>query len=415
MSRTGKFLNIPKSRTYHRWGPLIGPGKAFDTSRFFIFCANVMGSPYGSASPLTIDPHTGKRYGPEFPSVTVRDDVRAHKRILEKLGVKQIAIVIGGSMGGMQVLEWAFFGPEFVRSIVPIATSAQHSAWCISWGEAQRQAIYSDPNYHDGYYADDAAPLTGLAAARMAALLTYRSSNSFESRFGRKTQGPNGRQTSYDKPYSPTTPAEQALYAHNDGHRNATYHAAAIPGRPTAANIVAGDSSTQTSIPSSPNTSRPTSPHQQRPVFSAQSYLRYQGDKFVKRFDANCYISITRKMDTHDVFRDRTLDALSTLTQPALVIGIESDGLFPIAEQQYLAEQIKDSRLHIVSSPDGHDGFLLEFAQLNKLIKEFINEVLPDIAQTTPTIDESLANPDDLKAKKTSTFGEVEVEDLSRW
>lgn len=141
-----------------RWGPLIKPGRAFDPSKFFIFCGNALGSPYGSASPITINPNTGQTYGPEFPLVTIRDDVKydsfvanlknsIHKIILDDLGVRQVAIVIGGSMGGMNVLEWAFFGPEYVRSIVPMATSARHSAWCISWGEAQRQSIYADPKY----------------------------------------------------------------------------------------------------------------------------------------------------------------------------------------------------------------------------------------------------------------------------
>ena len=137
---------------------MIGPGKAFDTSKFFIFCGNALGSPYGSASPVTINPDTGEPYGPEFPLVTIRDDVKytlsleiadssIHKIILDDLGVRQIAIVIGGSMGGMNVLEWAYYGPEYVKSIVPMATSARHSAWCISWGEAQRQSIYADPKY----------------------------------------------------------------------------------------------------------------------------------------------------------------------------------------------------------------------------------------------------------------------------
>ena len=131
----------------NRWGPLLGPGKPFDTSIFFIFCGNVLGSPYGSASPCTVNPETGKKYGPLFPLTSIRDDVNAHYTILKSLGVNQIQFVIGGSMGGMLVLEWALSQPDFVKHIVPIATSGRHSAWCISWGEAQRQSIYSDPKY----------------------------------------------------------------------------------------------------------------------------------------------------------------------------------------------------------------------------------------------------------------------------
>ena len=159
------------------WGPLLGgPGKAFDTSRFFVVCMNSLGSPYGSASPVTArdgDASSG-RYGPEFPLTTVRDDVSIFKLILDDLGVKQIAAVIGGSMGGMLVLEFAYFGKDYVRNIIPIATSARYSAWGISWGEAQRQSIYSDPKYDDGYYTFEDLPSTGLGAARMSALLQSR-------------------------------------------------------------------------------------------------------------------------------------------------------------------------------------------------------------------------------------------------
>lgn len=130
----------------------MGPRRAFDPTKFFIVCCNVLGSPYGSASPLTINPETGDRYGPEFPLVSVRDDIQLHRMVLDQLGVKQVAICIGGSMGGMQVLEWALLGKDYVRAIVPIATSGRHSAWGISWGEAQRQSIYSDPNYRKSIY-----------------------------------------------------------------------------------------------------------------------------------------------------------------------------------------------------------------------------------------------------------------------
>jgi homoserine O-acetyltransferase len=204
------------------WGPLLGPGLAFDPTKFFIICINALGSPYGTASPCTKNPDTGEYYGPEFPLTTVRDDARLQKLIIDDLGVKQIAVVIGGSMGGMLVLEYAYFGKEFVRNIIPLATCACHSAWAISWGEAQRQSIYSDPKYRDGYYPFDDPPAAGLGAARMSALLTYRSRNAFESKFGRGTPDAtrHAKAASGGLQREPATPSEERWAIHNHGHRN---------------------------------------------------------------------------------------------------------------------------------------------------------------------------------------------------
>ncbi|CAG8498691.1 10832_t:CDS:2 [Funneliformis mosseae] len=370
------------------WGPLIGKGRAFDPTKFFIFCGNMFSSPYGTASPVTINPETGKYYGPEFPPTTPRDDVRLHKMVLDSLGIKKVAICIGGSMGGMQVLEWSFYGSDYVKTIVPIATSARNSAWCISWNEAQRQSIYSDNKYCDGYYDHNDPPATGLSAARMSALLTYRSRDSFESRF--------------------------ALLIHNDGHRsenregflsnnNVEDHVETIDTKEWTEN-----NDNEHSTKSVPN------------VFSAQSYLRYQGEKFVKRFDANCYINLTRKMDAHDVAKDRgdLEKVLSSIQQPALIIGIESDGLFTISEQYELAEFIPNSEMVTIQSPDGHDGFLLEFDQINRHILRFIRKFLPDIAKNELCdIKDVVGLEDDqkdvyggeIKATKNSLFGEAEV------
>ncbi|EFP77775.2 homoserine O-acetyltransferase [Puccinia graminis f. sp. tritici CRL 75-36-700-3] len=215
------------------WGPLVGPGLVFDPTRYFIFCANALGSPYGSASPVSINPKTGKKWGPEFPSTTMRDDVNLQKILLDHFAVRTVSVVIGGSMGGMTCLEWPLCTPPgYVLNIVPIATCPRHSAWGISWGEAQRQSIYSDPKYCDGYYEQDDPPAIGLAAARMAALLTYRSRDSFESRFGRKQVLPKPSSSSSSinansngTTAKPSTQREQliekatleALTAHNDG------------------------------------------------------------------------------------------------------------------------------------------------------------------------------------------------------
>ncbi|KAG0135960.1 Alpha/Beta hydrolase protein [Tuber indicum] len=369
------------------WGPLVGPGRAFDWDRFFVICCNSLGSPYGSASPCTINPETGRIYGPEFPLTTVRDDVNIHKIVLDYLGVRSIAVAIGGSMGGMLVLEWAYFGREYVRSI------------------AQRQSIYSDPKYAEGYYPFDDPPTTGLGAARMSALLTYRSRNSFESRFGRNTPDPARHpyiNSQANRP--PTTPSEGHWAVHNEGFRNAQ------------TNTTPSSSSGGSTPPASSPVSLPAKKHVPT-YFSAQSYLRYQGDKFVKRFDANCYIAITRKLDTHDVSRGRTNGdvhaALQMIQQPALIIGIESDGLFTFAEQQELAEVIPNARLATIDSPEGHDAFLLQFEEVNTHITGFLREVMPEVMAREPLCPAGKIGNRDIGAVNAGTVGEVD--DITAW
>lgn len=442
------------------WGPLIGPGRAFDTSRFFVVCMNSLGSPYGSASPVTCKDgdSTRERYGPEFPLTTIRDDVNLHKLILNDLGVRQVAAVIGGSLGGMFVLEWAYFGKDYVRCIVPIATSSRHSAWCISWGEAQRQSIYADPKYDDGYYDFSDPPSTGLGAARMAALLTYRSRNSFESRFGRNTPDPTKRQWIRERP-PPTSVEEAHFHIHNDGHK---FKRSSPCASVSSHNSNAGEIkqiSKQQPDPNKPqgggssisvngsNVPKPLDPESMTldpqfhgptkeavaavqnstggtgadkfptsTYFSAQSYLRYQGDKFVKRFDSNCYIAMTRKLDTHDVSRHRAdtiADALAMIEQPTLVLGIESDGLFTFAEQEEIARHVKHARLERIDSPEGHDAFLLQFEQVNRYILEFLCDVLPEIMSQEGSRDAEEMSIGQLA--KSSVFGEAEVGDITAW
>ena len=183
------LTSTPNARSW--WSGCIGPGKALDTDKFFVMCANVIGSPYGSISPISINPDTGKSYGNTLPQATVRDTVALHKKLLDKLGVRSIAFAIGGSMGGMQALEWAYYGTDYVRGVVPIAVGGRHSSWCIGWSEAQRQAIYADPKWEGGGYAPHNPPRDGLAAARMMAMVSYRSLASFEGRFGRNQNGSN--------------------------------------------------------------------------------------------------------------------------------------------------------------------------------------------------------------------------------
>ncbi|WWD03362.1 homoserine O-acetyltransferase [Kwoniella europaea PYCC6329] len=490
------------------WGPLLGPDRAFDPTRFFIFCANVIGSPYGTISSVTTNPETGKPFGPEMPGSSVKDDVRLHYIILKSLGVQSVAAVIGGSMGGMTCLEWPLNSPPgFVKAIVPLATSARHSAWCISWGEAQRQSIYSDPDYKDGYYFEQdnstidltKQPTRGLAAARMAALLTYRSRDSFESRFGRrsgnnstnkskvpkggvrimggkKTTDPSSPSDSDVKLHNEETPREIAWREHNDGHRSSSNLG-------SRRNSDSGKSSTSTSngmqtpelekslvlgendkigqgvaLGSAAALSAQqqdgkvggngtgTGGDKQPKIFSAQSYLRYQGDKFTGRFDANCYIHITRKLDTHDLSQPSTDSSLGSLSSklpphssegeppsdielekllsealslepPALVIGIESDGLFTTSEQKEIAAYIPDAELVLIPSPDGHDGFLLEFEAINGWIDGFLKRKMPNFFQDRVIPLEEYGkdkNGDGFGVKKESVFGEAEA-DVTRW
>jgi homoserine O-acetyltransferase len=375
---------------------MMGRGKAFDPSRFFIFCANVLGSPYGSASPITINPETGKPYGPTFPATTIRDDVwcvferdrhelslnfflnfypvipfSVQKLVLDHLGVRSVAVVVGGSMGGMCALEYPLcMPPSYIRHVIPLATSARHSAWCISWGEAQRSSIYSDPNWKGGWYEKGQEPAAGLAAARMCALLTYRSRDSFETRFGRKTQLQIGS----------TIDQLVAKQHEQQGNGEAT-----------------GNS-----------------------IFSAQSYLHYQGNKFTGRFDANCYVHITHKMDTHDLARGRSPSSthaqpeilasiLSTLPPRALIISIQTDGLFTPSEQSLLASHIPEAELVVIESRDGHDGFLLEFEAINGVIMKFLKREFSEYyADSERDQVENDENAGDFEIKKTSLFGEAE-------
>jgi homoserine O-acetyltransferase/O-succinyltransferase len=343
-------------------------------------------------------------------------------------------------MGGMLCLEWAYFGKDYIRSIVPIATSARHSAWGISWGEAQRQSIYSDPKYEDGYYPFDDPPATGLGAARMSALLTYRSRDSFEARFGRNTPDTSKQRSVNGAERSPLTASNEHWSIHNDGHQSTrgsrpsstngtpmtSPHDSAFYLSPTNISSPAAvftdpqfNGTTEFAVPVLTRKSSSPTNH----YFSAQSYLRYQGTKFVGRFDSNCYIAITRKLDTHDVSRNRAptvKEALQQIEQPALILGIESDGLFTFAEQQELADGIPNSRLGKIDSPEGHDAFLLQFEQVNRYLLDFFREVLPDIMQapgiSSVEVNGAGAEQDGVGAvTKNSTFGEAEVEDLTAW
>lgn len=281
------------------WAGLIGPGKALDPARDFIVCSNVLGSCYGSTGPTSLSPFTGKRYGAEFPRVTVRDLVQVQAQLLDALGAEELALVLGGSLGGMQALEWAALYPQRVQALAALSVGAAQSPWCIGLSEAQRHAIYSDARWHGGGYDPLDPPTGGLAAARMMALCSYRHPGEFAGRFGRETDATGS--------------------------------------------------------------------------FQVQRYLRHQGAKFVQRFDANAYVTLTRIMDSHDLGRDRggVEAALAAIEAPALIVGCASDVLYLPEEQRQLAAHLPRAELAWLDSPHGHDAFLIETEELDALLRGF--------------------------------------------
>ncbi|HEY6542449.1 MAG TPA: homoserine O-acetyltransferase [Ktedonobacteraceae bacterium] len=292
------------------WNPLIGPGRFFDTSRYFVICSNILGGCYGSTGPSSLDSETGRRYGMRFPVVTIRDMVRAQRRLVEHLGVRRIAMVAGGSIGGQQALEWAVAYPELVEKAIVVAATAALTAQGVAFSEVQRQAIMSDPRWQQGDYTPGAGPDAGLAIARMLAMITYQSEESMELRFSR---------------------------------REARRLDIASPGG-------CADLGKR---------------------FDVDSYLYYQGQALVKRFDANSYLYISRAMDLYDVSEGyASLEAaLRRVRSKALFIGIRSDFLFPAARVRWLAEQVSaaggDATYVELDSPHGHDAFLKEWEQMN--------------------------------------------------
>ena len=299
------------------WEGGVGPGLAIDTDRFFVVCSNVLGGCQGSTGPASPHPDDGRPYGSRFPVVTIRDMVRAQARLADHLGVRRWHAVVGGSMGGMQVLEWASIFPHRVASIVPIATCAQSTAQQIAWGAIGRRAIRLDPNFRGGDYYDAApgeGPWQGLAIARMVAQVTFRSDNVFTDRFGRDLAD---------------------LDAENGG-------------------IGLWDK------------------------FEVERYLDHHGDRLIRRFDTNSYLLIGKAMDLHDVARGRggLQRAMERVTARTLAIGISSDILYPTYQQRQIRDLVAAGGVPAeyveVESPHGHDAFLIDLQQVGRPIAAWL-------------------------------------------
>ncbi len=284
-----------------RWWPgVVGPGTAIDPADYFIVCANILGSCYGSTGPLSEDPRIGKPMYSQFPVITIRDMVRAHILLRRHLGIEKVALLMGGSMGGYQVLEWSVMEKERIGSLFLIATSPSESAWGIAVHTAQRLAIEADGSWRDAY---PEAGARGLKAARAIGILTYRN-------YGIMVQ-------------KQTDPDTEKL-----------------------------------------------------DNFKASSYINYQGDKLVERFNAFTYWLLTKSMDSHQLARGRTatLDqVLQGITQPTLIMGIDSDTLCPVDEQRHMARQMPNARLVEIGSAYGHDGFMVEGEKIATHLREWLS------------------------------------------
>jgi homoserine O-acetyltransferase len=296
------------------WWRMVGPGLPVDPDRHFIVCANILGGCMGSSGPASIDPTHDAPWAMRFPVITIADMVRAQALLLDHLGVDRIRAVIGGSMGGMQALTWPTLFPERVESAIVIASTARHSAQNIAFHEVGRQAIMADPRWRGGdYYADGDVPSSGLAVARMAAHITYLSEAGLTEKFGRRLQGRDAKTFGFDAD------------------------------------------------------------------FQVESYLRHQGLSFVDRFDANSYLYITRAMDYYDLAEDHggSLALAFAKTKARFcLISFDTDWLYPTAESRIIVHALNaggaEASFVELSSPFGHDAFLLEAPELNRVVNGFL-------------------------------------------
>ena len=324
----GVYLNAqgqvqPRSEGW--WDSMIGPGKPLDTQRFFVIGVNNLGSCFGSTGPMHVNPDTGQVWGADFPVVTVEDWVNAQARLLDRLGISQLAAVMGGSLGGMQALAWTLQHPERVRHAVVVASAPNLTAENIAFNEVARRAIVTDPDFHGGhFYRHATIPRRGLRIARMIGHITYLSDDVMNEKFGRQL-------------------------------------------RSVAGEVAAG---------------RPYQFSTQDIEFEIESYLRHQGDKFAEYFDANTYLLITRALDYFDPARTHGGDlsrALAAARAKFLLVSFSTDWRFSPARSRELVKALLDNQLDVsyaeIDAPHGHDAFLLEDARYLGVVRSYFDKV----------------------------------------
>lgn len=295
------------------WDAMIGPKKALDTEKYFVVCSNVIGGCNGSTGPSSVNPKTGKAYGTDFPLVSIKDMVNAQCRLINQLGIKKLLTVVGGSMGGMQVLQWMVSFPERIHSAIPIATTMKHSPQQIAFNEVGRQAIMADQNWNNGHYYEASPPDKGLAVARRIGHVTYMSEESMGKKFGRRLNT-NGAQLKFGTD------------------------------------------------------------------FEVEGYLQNRGDNFVKRFDANSYLYITKAIDYFNILNGKKLSEIfNKVKAKVLVLAFKSDWLYPAHQSREIVKACKlagvDTTYCEINSTYGHDAFLLEVKEETHLINHFLRTV----------------------------------------
>ena len=317
-----------QARSEGWWDNMVGPGKPVDTDRFFVIGVNNLGSCFGSTGPMHVNPDTGRVYGADFPVVTVEDWVNAQARVLDALGIQQLAAVMGGSLGGMQALGWALQYPERVRHAIVIASAPNLSAENIAFNEVARRAIVTDPDFHGGhFYQHGVVPARGLRIARMIGHITYLSDDVMNEKFGRELR--------------------EAVADNGSGYKFST----------------------------------------QDIEFQIESYLRYQGDKFSEYFDANTYLLITRALDYFDparAFGGDLTQALARATAKFLLVSFTTDWRFSPKRSREIVKALLDNRRSVsyaeIDAPHGHDAFLLDDARYMGVVSSYFDSIAKELA-----------------------------------